>query len=114
MTNTLPNQFSELESFVEKWAKPTENERQKQRITSTPAELKAFYDHIMPRMEEVLQYLDNHPYGQLPKSDQPLYWMALSLAEIAPHVELYGGDSGVPYAFEEARFVAEHGNTVNV
>lgn len=111
---TLPSQFSELESLVAKWAKPTENERQKQRITSTSAELKEFYDHIMPRMEEILQYLDNYQYGQLPEKDQPLYWMALSLAEVAPHVELYGGDPGVPYAFEEARFVADHGNMVNV
>jgi hypothetical protein len=38
-----------------------------------------------------------------------LFAMALSLAEIAPHVELYRGSVGVPHAFEEMRFVAKHG-----
>ena len=32
-----------------------------------------------------------------------------TLAEVAPHIELYGGAPGVPYAFEETRFVAAHG-----
>jgi len=28
---------------------------------------------------------------------------------VAPHIELYRGDPKVPYSFDEARFVADHG-----
>ncbi len=114
MASTLPAQFSALTPFLAKWAKPTENQRQAERINATPEQLQDFYDHIMPLMGPILEYLDQHPYGQLPEEHHPLYWMAMSLAEIAPHVELYGGSTGVPFAFEESRFAAEHGDTVNI
>lgn len=114
MTSVLPKQFSELEGFVEKWALGTENQRQQARISSTTEELQKFYDAILPKAKDILNFLDEHPYGQLPESYQPLYWIALSLAEIAPHVELYDGATGVPFAFEEARLEAEHGNLVNI
>jgi len=114
MSLILPKQFEELNAFTEKWAKGTENDRQKARITSTSEELKAFYDAIMPRMKEILEFLDTYEYGKLPEEHQPLYWLAMSLAEVAPHVELYDCDPGVPFAFEEARFVAEHGSQANV
>lgn len=114
MSNILPDQFSTLEPFSTKWALSTESKRQQERIHSTPGDLKAFYDAIMPQMEEVLSTLDQHPYGQLPEGLHPLYWMSLSLAEVAPHVELYKGSNHVPFSFEEARFEAEHGNQINI
>ena len=114
MAYTVPAEFSELTPFLTKWAKPTENLRQAERINASTEELQAFYDTIMPRMDQILNYLDQYPYGQLPEEHRPLYWLAMSLAEIAPHVELYGGSTGVPYAFEESRFAAEHGNTVDI
>ena len=57
----------------------------------------------------ILAEVDKYPLGGLPEALQPLYNIALSLAEVAPHLELYGGAVGVPYAFEETRFVAVHG-----
>lgn len=114
MSVIMPSKFEELGEFIEKWAKATENERQQARVTSTAEELKAFYDVIMPRMNEILEFLDTYEYGKLPEEHQPLYWLAMSLAEVAPHVELYDCDPGVPFAFEEARFVAEHGSQMNV
>lgn len=114
MTYTLPDQFIALTPFLAKWAKPTESQRQAERLSATPAQLQEFYGQIMPLMDSILKFLDQHPYGQLPEEHRPLYWLAMSLAEVAPHVELYGGSTGVPYAFEESRFVAEHGDTVNI
>lgn len=114
MSKVLPNQFDELESFAAKWALGTENERQQARISSSTKSLQEFYDAIMPRMKEILSTLDEHPFGELPESYQPIYWMAMSLAEVAPHIELYDGSTGVPFSFEEARLEAEHGNVVNI
>ena len=105
---SLPADFADLSPWLE-WALPTADERQTHRRTATPQALKAFYDAALPRLEAILAEVDKYPLGGLPEALQPLYNIALSLAEVAPHLELYGGAVGVPYAFEEARFVAVHG-----
>ena len=53
--------------------------------------------------------MDTFLLGELPPALARLFHLALSLAEVAPHIELYGGDPKVPYSFDEARFVADHG-----
>ncbi|THJ34562.1 hypothetical protein E8K88_06100 [Lampropedia aestuarii] len=107
--NLLPEGFASLEPLVVAWALPTQNERQRQRITSTRSQLKSFYDSMLPQLPAILKKVDEFPLGQLPEKEARLMALALSLAEVAPHIELYGGDPKVPYAFDEARFVAEHG-----
>lgn len=107
-TNRLPQEFSDLAPFLD-WALPTADERQTRRRTASKAELRAFYDAMLPRIEAVLAQVDAYPLGALPEPLHPLYDLALSLAEVAPHIELYGGAPGVPFAFEETRFVAMHG-----
>lgn len=108
MTETLPAAFASLSPFTS-WALGTQDARQHKRITSTKAELKAFYDAVLPELPKMLEYVDQYPLGQVPAEAKPVFWMALSMAEVAPHVELYRGDPKVPHSFDEARFVAEHG-----
>ena len=107
--NLLPDDFNALEPLVEAWALSTQNERQQRRITSTRQELKSFYNSMLPQLPAILKKVDAHPLGQLPEKEARLMALALSLAEVAPHIEVYGSDPKVPYAFDEARFVAEHG-----
>lgn len=110
MTNkSLPPEFADLAPFLD-WALPTADERYTYRRNATRAELRAFYDALLPRIETILALTDQYPLGQLPEELHPLYSLALSLAEVAPHIELYAGAPGVPYAFEETRFIAVHGN----
>lgn len=110
MTNTrLPPEFADLVPFLD-WALATADERYVHRRNATRAELRAFYDAMLPRIEAILTLMDEYPLGELPEDLRPLYRMALSLAEVAPHIELYAGAPGVPYAFEETRFIAVHGN----
>lgn len=104
----LPAAFADLAPFLD-WALPTPDGRQARRRAATPAEIRAFYDAMLPRIEAILAAVDAHPLGALPAALHAPYRLALSLAEVAPHVELYKGASGVPYAFEEGRFVAVHG-----
>lgn len=105
----LPAGFQALEPLVSHWALVTQNERQARRIGSTRAELRSFYDAMLPQLEAVLVHVDTFNLGELPLPSKRLYDMSLSLAEVAPHVELYGGVPNVPYSFDESRFVAEHG-----
>lgn len=105
---TLPAEFADLGPFTG-WAETTPDARQSRRRNATRPELKAFYDAMIPRLQDILAAVDAHPLGALPVNLRPLYNMALALAEIAPHIELYGGNPAVPFAFDESRFIAMHG-----
>jgi hypothetical protein len=107
----LPAEFSDLEPLAEQWALSTQNARETKRRSSTPAELQTFYDATVGRLETMIAYLNGMPLASLPDDAKNLFYMALSLAEVAPHIELYGGKTRVPYSFEEERFHAEHGAT---
>jgi hypothetical protein len=88
----------------------TQNERQKKRVNSSTGELQAFYSAMLPRLEEILSHVDKFPLNELPADSFRLFTLAMSMAEIAPHIELYKGDPKVPHSFDESRFVAEHGD----
>ena len=110
----LPADFASLEPFVAKWALGTGKQRHEARLNSTKEELQAFYDAILPEMRKLLAALDQYTLGTLPEELHKLYWLSLSFAEVAPHIELYKGSVGVPYAFAENRFIYEAGDVVNV
>ena len=104
----LPPGFEDLEPLAPRWAVATEAERQAVRRGCTNEELRAFYNTLLPRLEAVLNAADEYPLGEMPANVEQLFLIALSLAEVAPHVELYDGSPTVPYAFEETRFNAMH------
>ncbi len=109
MTATLPAAFESLAPFAARWALPTQNERQSTRLHASAADLRAFYDAMLPHMESALAHVDTFPLGQLPEESAVLFRLMLSMAEVAPHVELYRGDPKVPHSFDERRFIADHG-----
>ncbi len=113
MTTILPKEFADLQPFAEKWAKATEYERAAARRNATPAELKAFYDAAFARLPEILKRVDGYPLGGLRGADSHLFHLALSLAEVAPHVEFYKSDPRVPYAFSEERLMGVHCGTAD-
>lgn len=107
-TTPLPAGFEALGAFLD-WNLSTPNARQEKRLRSTADEIAHFYQGGVPWLGAILAEIDRFPLGEIPATHIPLFNIALSLAEIAPSVELYRGSPGVPYAFEERRFVAVHG-----
>jgi hypothetical protein len=87
----LPAQFAELEPFATPWGSAdTAEGRYLLRNASSMAELRSFYDAITPRIEAVLNYLDQTPFdARLNEADQRLYCMALSLIEVAEAIEVF-------------------------
>lgn len=104
----VPAGFEDLARFA-RWSLPTADQRTKARRQASREELSEFYQAVLPHVEAILDACDAYKLGELPESHRGIFNIALSMAEIAPHVEFYGGAPGVPYAFEEARFVAVHG-----
>jgi len=107
---SLPREFSELERFIDQWALPAQSERESRRRQTTPREREDFYEAVMPRLEAIIAWLDHFPLDAMPPEAQRLLHLILSLAEIAPTVELYRGSATVPYSFDETRFIAVHGD----
>lgn len=105
----LPEPFAHLECWVQRWALDNQVAREKTRRASDGAELEAFYDAMVGEMDAIIDHLNGFPLDALPPPQARLLYLTLSLAEVAPHVELYRGDPRVPYSFEEERFIAEHG-----
>ena len=103
----LPDQFADLEPFVADWSLAEERTRNQKRLSSSMEELRTFYDAIFPRMETILAYLQQFPPDTMPEEVRRLFFLTLSLAEIAPAVELFG-QSGVIDGFESSRFVPGH------
>lgn len=111
MTTVLPAEFATLAPFSSKWALATELERGIERRRSSAVELKAFYDAILPLIPSILKRADRYPVGKIAGADRDLFFMAMSLVEIAPHIEFYKGNPLVPFAFQENRMVGAHCST---
>jgi hypothetical protein len=102
----LPAQFRDLEQWMA-WSLATEQERSAKRQASTMNDIKAFYDAMLARMEEVLPYVDQFSVEDLPEDATRLFYLTLSLAEVAPAVEQFGQPSVVD-GYEIKRFMVQH------
>lgn len=110
--STLPEQFADLEPLVSEWGLAKQADREKKRSSSTAAEIRTFYDAIVPRMEEILNYLNQFPVDDIPEQAKTLLFLTFSLAEISAFVEFYDCERAVPNSFAEHRFVAMHKDPV--
>jgi hypothetical protein len=102
-TAALPAQFAALEPFVARWALPREKDRWKARVTSSMAEIQAFYDAMLARFDAVVAYLDRHPLDAIPEADRPLFYLTLAFMDISPAVEIFGTPDLPDNAFEIER-----------
>jgi hypothetical protein len=86
----LPSGFADLERFVEHWAKPTVNERVDARCRSSMAEITEFYDALIVRAGDILDYLDQFPLHDMPEDAGRLTQLLLALVQASVAVEIQG------------------------
>ncbi len=86
----LPSAFTELEHFARAWCLPTEAERWNQRMASSLAEMREFYDAFFPRLEEAIDYCDKFPLDDIPDDAAHLLQLIYSLVMVAMAVEIFG------------------------
>lgn len=87
----LPEGFQALEPWVAEWVLPDAVARMARRQSSDIADLRRFYDAVLPLGEAALEYLRQFQLGEMPPAAERLLKLMLSLAEVAPAVEWYGG-----------------------
>jgi hypothetical protein len=85
----LPEQFADLEPFAERWVLPTMNERYQRRLESTMEEMKAFYDAMEPRGDEIFDSIGQFPFDDLPEQAVNLLWLLCSFAAIGFAVDVF-------------------------
>ena len=102
MSTGLPTPFQDLEPYID-WAKPTMNERLSKRLASTFEDVTVYYNAMLPRIEDVLTYLNQYPLNQMPADAARLMNLALSFAETITCVEYYRS-TRIPKGCEHERF----------
>lgn len=104
MPHALPRPFRDLESLTDEWLMKSESERMNKRFSSSFDELRAFYDRLAPRLEEILKYLHQRELVSLNEEDRNLLDLTLSLADVSIAVDKVGAvrnpDTYDPYRFE--------------
>ncbi|MGO9872797.1 MAG: hypothetical protein ACLPVY_03275 [Acidimicrobiia bacterium] len=84
----LPTDFADLEPFAG-FALASERERYAKRIGSSMAELQAFYDAAMPRLEAAIAYLDQFSLDALADDAKRLLWLYCALVTVSFPVEVW-------------------------
>ena len=100
----LPDGFAALAPFVAEWALPDERARFLKLHASSFAELRAFYDAMLPQLEAVLEHLQQYPVDDLPPKAKTLYHLAMTFAETAHPLDLGWKDVDFPSAYPWQRF----------
>ena len=85
----LPREFAELEPYAATWCLAHESERWAQRLRSSMAELRAFYDAVFPRAEEAIAYCDRFPLDDMPADAERLLQLLHSLLMVSYAVEVW-------------------------
>jgi hypothetical protein len=96
----LPSEFADLEPYLS-WDLATEPERYAKRLSSTMAEMQAFYDAAFPRLNDVIAYCDKFSLDDLPEDARTLMHMMQSLITVSFPIEAWKQakvpDSGATY-----------------
>lgn len=106
MTSLLPAGFDLLEPFLG-LALPTERERHAAIGSASMAEVKAFYDAMLPVLPKALDHLNTLPLDALPSAERRLLDLSLAMAEAAMAVEMFD-EVNPPYLMPVSRFEPVH------
>jgi len=102
----LPAQFAALEPYLD-WALATERERTARRQTVGMAAIRDFYAAMLPRLDEILTFLEGFAPENVPADVNRLFLLTLSLAEVAPAIENFGQPSVID-GYDFKRFIPLH------
>jgi hypothetical protein len=100
----LPEAFADLAPFVDEWALGSEQQRFHKLHAVTIDQLRVFYDAMLPRLQAVLQHLNQYRIGELPEGERTLFDLAMTFAETAHPIDLKWKDVDFPDAYPWPKF----------
>ncbi|MFB9947975.1 hypothetical protein ACFFP0_03895 [Rhizobium puerariae] len=104
----LPSEFSHLEIWSD-WCLRTETERNLRRVSLGFEPISAFADAMLPHVEKICEWIDAHRVedGSYDPQTLNLFYMLLSLAEVAPAIESYDPEVEVVDGYDTRLFVPD-------
>jgi hypothetical protein len=87
--SVLPPGYEELERFVERWAKPTRQERYDVRLSTDIDDIGEFYDAIALRAEEAIEHLNGLDLSDLPDDANRLLQLLYSMVLVSYAVNVF-------------------------
>lgn len=90
--------FSDLDPLVAEWGLPTWHERSLKRARSSQEELQAFHAAMLPRLDAIIQFLNQWSLEEIPGEHRPLSYAALAVCEVDGAVEIWKQPLLVPAA----------------
>ena len=84
----LPEQFADLAPFAG-WIFDTWRPRYEKRLASTMDEMQAFYDAILPRMADIIEYCNGFDLAELPDDARNLLLLTFAFCEASFPVEAW-------------------------
>mgnify|MGYP003656887004 CR=1 FL=1 len=85
----LPPGFEDLEPFIDDWALQDSHERWMFKSASSMKTIKRFYDAVVPRAEDIISHVDEHPLDALPPPSHRLFLLLLALPHAAMAIEVH-------------------------
>jgi hypothetical protein len=82
--------FSGLQEFIDQFGFAEPHDRLYKRTTTSLTELKRFHDAVDPRLEEIIELLNQYPINDIPEQHMPLAYMALAMCEVDDAVKIWG------------------------
>jgi hypothetical protein len=96
----LPAQFADFDRFAA-WIIETQDGRYDHRLASSMEEMQALYDTMMPRLGDVIEYINQYSLDDLPEHVHNLMLLTYSLIQASFAVEAWKQprvpDSGAAY-----------------
>jgi hypothetical protein len=84
----LPTEFADLEPYAG-WSLEFERERYAKRLSSSMDDMQAFYDAAFPRLEAIIEHLDQFDLNALPDDASRLLWLSYSLVNVSFPIEVW-------------------------
>jgi hypothetical protein len=82
-------EFDDLAEWIDTWGLETAEQRLAKRMSSSLGELRAFHDAIVPRLEEIIEFLNLFPLDGIPAEHHRLALTALAVCEVDDAVNLW-------------------------
>jgi hypothetical protein len=101
---TLPAQFADLAVWVRDWALTTERERFLKLHSVQLLQLRDFYQAMLPRIDEILVYLNQWEVSALPADARTLFDLAMTFSETAHPIDLNWQDVDFTNAYDWRKF----------
>jgi len=95
----LPPPFADLEQSFGRWVIDNEPERARMREAASADELRAFYEAVLPRVDEMMRYIEDYAIDQWPQEIRSLWDFVASFIGAAVTIETYGSQKQIPGGF---------------